>query len=970
MKIVRYCVALGFVPLFGLSAQAPASWVPVGTASVSDMSANASGALWAIALDPRASADKPILKWSGTQFVAQSVSAKRITVDPEGNPWIVTSTGVLAHLTPGRVDASLKAIDVAVGANGAVWAISTDSRIHRLRNGVWEAISGAGVRIAVDPQGNPWVVNAGGQIWRFIGSQWQLLEGSANDISISSDGSVFIVSTKNIVGGYEIRQWNGNGWNTIPGAGGSVIAAGQKLYIALHGENGSPVYATTYQPIGTSTTTVTAPTPITLGSSTISVAPPATGSVTIAPSAPISIAPTPVIQPPTSAPTSPPTSPPTTGVAIVVPPSPSTPIAITQPNVSFPVVPGTTTTGTPGGTSPTPGITITTMMRPLAAPTPGKLICPIIVYPQKLEKGCALYGDRAAFVAKAPTSTCPNGEFADPQNGGECWTCPATYVRHVTPVYAKDACWKPIGETLSKATQVGKLGCNAGFFSDPRNGGECWSCPAGFNRTLDPVTAPRACSQGIFGPFSTATFGGKVVQACTAPAFGDPIYGGTCWTCPATYRRTANSVISDGACAKTYETQYSPATQISGCSTMPTPVGYGTAFRDPRNGGECWVCPVPLLRSAAAVNTQATGNSGACHAGGNTDRLVWQSPQYPEPGAYRFMPGLLQMALADPKVVDAFLMKRAGNDATKKRALWTAMINDPASSAELKALMFASLLTAAKQPDANAFARQSLREFESYARARRTFVAQEAKRMYDAWQIIDGYNMVYEARRASGIMGVSSSILGAAGSDYQEYAWTAAAPDSAGVEFVVASAMLSTLNETLPPSTFNNNNPSFQLTYLQPVSFAIGTALESMAERAGQSMNRATSLSKALAGGLRQLGANAFFVVLTLVNAGIEIGTGINILLDKDKLAEQYGKIVTEAQAPVSVRAMLDSKDEAEARSLMLFWALATSPYFGGANLSQGRIAGERLCNIDEWTAVQCSEAKKQVMAAAKAAGY
>ena len=67
---------------------------------------------------------------------------------------------------------------------------------------------------------------------------------------------------------------------------------------------------------------------------------------------------------------------------------------------------------------------------------------------------------------------------------------------------------------------------------------------------------------------------------------------------------------------------------------------------------------------------------------------------------------------------------------------------------------------------------------------------------------------------------------------------------------------------------------------------------------------------------------------------------------------------------------MLESKDEAEARSLMLFWALATSPYFGSSNLSQGRIAGERLCNMDEWTAVQCSEAKKQVTAAATAAGY
>jgi hypothetical protein len=930
------------------------------------MAANATGAVWAIALDPRTAADKPVLKWTGTQFEPQSVSAKRIAVDPQGNPWIVTSAGVLSQWSSRWVEAPLKAIDVAVGANGAVWAISPDSRIHRLRNGVWEAISGAAVRLAVDPQGNPWVVNAGGQIWRWSGTAWQLLQGSAQDISIASDGSVFILGTKRVTGGFEIQQWNGRGWNMLPGAGGAVIAAGQKLYIALHGASGSPVYATSYTPIGTPTTT-TASTPLTLPSTSITIPQPTTGTattgtVTIAPPPPVSISPTPVI-------TAPP-SPQTTGVVVIPPPAPSAPITITQSGNSIPVGPGTVT-GTTGGTTSQPELVIRGgTMRPLAQPMPGVLICPIIVPPQRLQKGCALYGDRAAFVAKAPAETCTNGAFADPQNGGECWVCPATYVRHVTPVYAKDACWKPIGETLSKATRVGKLGCEVGFFTDPRNGGECWKCPAGFNRTLDAVTWGTACSKSIVGPFAFASQGSKPVNACTAPAFGDPIDGGTCWTCPTGYRRTANSVTSDGACAQTYETQYSPATQKTGCSTMPTPVGYGTAFRDPRNGGECWVCPVPLLRSASPVNSTATGNSGACHAGGNTDRLVWQSPQYPEPGVVRFMPGLLQMALADPKVVDAFLMQRAGNDPAKKRALWSAMIADPASSADLKALMFASLLTAARQPNAPSPAQQSLREFETYARARRVFVAQEAVRMFDAWQIIDGYNQVQEARRASGIMGISSSVLGAAATDYQEYAWTAAAPDSAGVEFVVASAALSTLDATLPPSTFNNNNYSFSLTHLQPVSFAIGNALETLTQKGGEQMNKAVSLSKALAGGLKQLGANAFFVVLTLVNAGIEIGSGINILLDKDKLDAEYAKLVTEAEAPFSVRAMLESKDEADARSLMLFWALATSPYATNAKLSQGKISGPGLCAADEWSATQCAEAKALVAAAAKAVGY
>ena len=961
MKRLRYCATLAVFPFFPLAAQAPASWQPVGTASVSDMSANSSGALWAVALGPNTTSDQPILKWNGNAFVAQSRSAKRIAVDQQGNPWIVTAAGVLSQWTTQWNDASLKAMDVAVGANGAVWAIGTDSRINQLVNGTWRAISGAGTRIAVDPSGNPWVVNAGKQIWRWNGTAWQLLAGAAHDIAISSDGSAFIVSTKRTPGGFEIQQWNGNGWNAVPGAGGAVIAAGQKLYIALHGATGQPVYATTYHPITTATAT-TSTTPITLGSTTITLPPPpTTGSVTIAPPPPISIS-TPVITAPSS---------PTTTTTTATAPPPSAPITITQTGQSIPIGTGTVTGATGGTTSAPDPVVRGGLKPPLAEPTPGVLICPIIVEPMRLQKGCALHGDKAMFVGVAPPP-CKPGEFGDPQNGGECWVCPANYVRHVTPVSANDACWKPIGEELAKATRVGKLGCEAGFFTDPRNGGECWQCPAGFNRTWDAVTAGTACSKSIVGPFSVAKFGGKPVQACTAPAFGDPIDGGTCWTCPADYRRTLNAVTTDGACAKTYGTQYATATQKSGCSMMPAPVGHGTPFRDPRNGGECWVCPVPLMRSASPVNSTVVGYGGGCHAGGNTDRLVWQSPQYPEPGAYRFMPGLIKMALADPKVVDAFLMARANNDPAKKRALWAAMIADPASSAELKALMFASLLTEAKKPESTGTrsdAWMSLRDFETYARARRVFVAEEAVRMYTEWQGIDGYNQWQEARRASGLMGVSSSVLGAAATDYQEYAWTAGQPDSAGLEFVAASATLMTLSETLPTSTFNNNNPSFQLTYLQPVSFAIGNALETLAQKGGQQMNKVGSLSKMLAGGVKQLGANAFFVVLTLVNAGIEIGSGINTLIDKEKVAAEYAKLVTEAQAPVSVKAMLEG-DEADKRALMLFWSLATSPYSANPKLSQGRISGADLCKSDEWTQTQCTEAKALVTAAAKAAGY
>ncbi len=191
LKKLRLSLLTGLIPIFTLTAQAPSSWIAVGSASVSDLTVNAKGDLWAVSLDPRASADKPVLRWTGNAFAPQSVTATRIAVDPQGNPWIVTSTGVLSHWNGKWEESPLKAMDVAVGANGAVWAIGTDMRISQLVNGSWKAVNGAAVRISVDPQGNPWVVNSGNQIWRWVGNNWQLMPGSAQDISISSDGRVF-----------------------------------------------------------------------------------------------------------------------------------------------------------------------------------------------------------------------------------------------------------------------------------------------------------------------------------------------------------------------------------------------------------------------------------------------------------------------------------------------------------------------------------------------------------------------------------------------------------------------------------------------------------------------------------------------------------------------------------------------------------------------------------------------------------
>lgn len=105
----------------------------------------------------------------------------------------------------------------------------------------------------------------------------------------------------------------------------------------------------------------------------------------------------------------------------------------------------------------------------------------------------------ATYVRLPVKKRCKSG-FFDPRNGGECYSCPAGTLRTVFSVKSPEACQKK-GNILggySSATYIrkaAKLGCTSSTtFRDPRNGGECWSCPANHNRSIHPVTGSKACT--------------------------------------------------------------------------------------------------------------------------------------------------------------------------------------------------------------------------------------------------------------------------------------------------------------------------------------------------------------------------------------------------------------------------------------------------------------------------------------------
>ncbi len=436
---------------------------------------------------------------------------------------------------------------------------------------------------------------------------------------------------------------------------------------------------------------------------------------------------------------------------------------------------------------------------------------------------------------------------------------------------------------------------------------------------------------------------------------------------PNQFHDSTTPVDADDACAGPGETR-SAATLVKGCATYKTPPGYGTPFRDSPSGSECLACPLPLHWSLSSVTRLTKGNLEAC-VGKAKQLFVWQLGQFPEVGPYRFMPGLLSIALGDPKAVDAFLNKRANGDTATKRAMWANMIADPSGSPELKALLFASLLSVAQQDSVNTVAKAAVNEFESYVQRRRSYVAGEALRMYKKAREVDSY---YErAKDSSAIDSLRSEAVEAAATDFRTYAWSSVIPDSAGTAFILASAALSQLGESGgAEGVVDATLSSLNVRYVQPLTKALEDEIDILQDKGGDMLGKAGSLST-IANGVRALkGADPAMIGTTLLGGAMKASKGVMSLFSKDKVAAEYEKYVGEMSGPIRVREMMESDKPEDRQTLLLYWALATSAHNASDKLGTGAITGAELCNADSWTAAQCSLAKATILSAAKAAGY
>lgn len=150
---------------------------------------------------------------------------------------------------------------------------------------------------------------------------------------------------------------------------------------------------------------------------------------------------------------------------------------------------------------------------------------------------------KAAYKGKKTLAKPTKRAFKDPRRGGEWWECPSNRPRRTAyAVTDKRACATKniLGEKLSKATFLGKVNRSTpkGAFLDPRRGGEFWACPAGYKRTVFPVTNAKACEKVTAASTKRAKAKSRGTFGCKAGAFQNGLEN-ACYTCPASYKRSA-----------------------------------------------------------------------------------------------------------------------------------------------------------------------------------------------------------------------------------------------------------------------------------------------------------------------------------------------------------------------------------------------------------------------------------------------
>jgi hypothetical protein len=170
--------------------------------------------------------DVGIYRWNSGRWLQVEGYGTRISVGPDGSPWVINSRNEIFRWNNGAFDKLPgTARDIGIGGDGTAWIIGTDNAIYRWNGREWARIEDAhGVAISVDRSGRPWVINTSSEIYEWDGTRFIAHSGTARDIGAGDD--VWLIGTDN-----QVYRRSGNQWMPMGGRGERISAGSGTAWV-------------------------------------------------------------------------------------------------------------------------------------------------------------------------------------------------------------------------------------------------------------------------------------------------------------------------------------------------------------------------------------------------------------------------------------------------------------------------------------------------------------------------------------------------------------------------------------------------------------------------------------------------------------------------------------------------------------------------------------------------------------------
>ena len=514
----------------------------------------------------------------------------------------------------------------------------------------------------------------------------------------------------------------------------------------------------------------------------------------------------------------------------------------------------------------------------------GHSACGAIDQYGKLQPPCGF--KKATYIKKAIKS-CPKGTFA---GAGACYTCPTGFNRNISrKVTHEKACRKAISAKTAAASRIGSANCPSGSKFDPRNGGECWSCPSGFGRTAAKVDKWNACGK-VGKKAQSAIFKGR--SCPVAGSIRDPRKGGECWKCPEGYSRTGNSVTGARACKISFA--FASAVQKSDKKCGPGEI------HDLIDGGTCWTCPDQAKRTTFFGIKSAK----ACR---NT-KMQWVVPNRQKYGLFSLGTGaddILAQLISDRTRIDESIKAAATEAGVSTQALlekeWAVIDTQPWNNPYLSALLGMVTMEAATKPASQRTAAEKglVDRVEQLIQWNQQFIAYQAKQAYDT------HGLAAKKSRDEAMSKSGAAVIYAGGAEtppnYNDLivASVQAGAGVAGPLGAISLVSIKSVSMTLRP---------FGMVARQAAAKALQQYGQAAVQAGAGGMSMSTTVAAAAAGPL---------IIATA--AGVIVTMEMDKLIAKARVEGGIRQAIDQANRPVDLKVFLQKKDGPD--SFLFHWA-------------------------------------------------